>query len=234
VTVLGPDARVEVAPGSDIAVDVLADPQTGAAFTAATAVAGSVTVHTRPVDPEDDGTVVSAGAAARTVQAEDGVVLETSEGIDAGVAAFWTRRAFEAEPRGPELLGKRFPGAFAYVSGFYGEEPAVAEPEPAPEPQPEPQPDAETDIEPLPTLPELDLTPPEFAERDQTDLRNGGLGLMAMGAIFAGAGLGVDYAGDLFLSDGLPASGVSPGTVMLYTGGGFFVSGLIAFLIGQF
>ncbi len=75
---------------------------------------------------------------------------------------------------------------------------------------------------------------PESDERDRTELRNGGLGLMVMGAVFAGAGYGVDYAADAFFSEAVQPEGVSPGTVMMYAGGGFFATGLITLLVSQF
>lgn len=233
IVVEGPDARVTVAPGSDIAIDVLADPATAAVYTAVSVIAGRATVHPRPIDAESEATVVAGGTRARTAPAEAGVVLEVSDALDGETIAFWARHSFEVRPRGPEVLEDRFPEAFSYVYGFYGKPPELAEP--VPEAQPEPAPEAEeAEIEPLPTLPELDLAPPEFAERDRTELRNGGLGLMVMGAVFAGAGYGVDYAADAFLSDAVQPDGVSPGTVMMYAGGGFFVTGLITFLVSQF
>ncbi len=231
VVVEGPDARVTIAPGSDVAVDVLADPATAAVYTAVSTIAGRATLRLRPVDAERDATVVSAGTRARTVPAEAGVALEVSDALEGETVAFWAGHSFETQPRGEAVLEDRFPEAYSYVYGFYGEQPQLAEP--VPEAQPEqPAPDAE--IEPLPTLPDLDLAPPEFAEGDRTELRNGGIGLMVMGAVFAGAGYGVDYAADAFLSDAVQPDGVSPGTVMMYAGGGFFVTGLITFLVSQF
>ncbi|NBF39226.1 MAG: hypothetical protein GVY14_02315 [Spirochaetes bacterium] len=235
VVVEGPDARVTIAPGSDVAVDVLADPANAAVYTAVSTIAGSATVQPKPIDAESEVTVVAGGTRARTVPAEAGVALEVSDALEGETVAFWARHSFEARPAGPVALEDRFPQAYSYVYGFYGEPPQLAEP--LPETQPEPAPEdgpPEAEIEPLPTLPELDLAPPEFAERDRTELRNGGLGLMVMGAVFAGAGYGVDYAADAFLSDAVQPEGVSPGTVMMYAGGGFFVTGLITFLVSQF
>jgi hypothetical protein len=235
VVVEGPDARVTVAPGSDVAVDVLADPATAAVYTAVSTIAGSATVRPKPIDAEREAAVVAGGTRARTVPAEPGVALEVSDALEGETVSFWASHSFEARPAGPVALEDRFPQAYSYVYGFYGESPQLAEP--LPEAQPEPAPEdepAEADIEPLPTLPELELAPPEFAERDRTELRNGGLGLMVMGAVFAGAGYGVDYAADAFLSDAVQPEGVSPGTVMMYAGGGFFVTGLITFLVSQF
>lgn len=236
VTVSGPDAEVSVEPGSDVSVDVLADPETAAAYTAAATVSGGATMRPRSAGAATESVAVPAGGAVRTRSTADGVVVDTSDELPAGVTAFWIDRAFEATARGPEVLEERFPAAFAYVYGFYAA-PALAEapPEPQPAPaEPQPEPAEEPGIDPLPTLPELDLTPPEFADRDRTDLRNGGIGLMAMGALFAGAGFGVDYAANAIVSDAVRPSGLSPGTVMMYAGGGFFAGGLIAFIVSQF
>ncbi|NBF40556.1 MAG: hypothetical protein GVY14_09075 [Spirochaetes bacterium] len=237
VVVEGPDALVTVTPGSDVAVDVLADPTTAAVYTAVSTIAGRATLRPRPIEAEGEATVVAAGTRARTVSAEAGVAIEVSDALDGESVAFWTRHSFEAQPRGAAVLEDQFPEAYSYVYGFYGEPEQLAEPVPRAQPE-QPAPDAEpadeAEIEPLPTLPELDLAPPEFAEGDRTELRNGGLGLMVMGAVFAGAGYGVDYAADAFLSDAVQPDGVSPGTVMMYAGGGFFVTGLITFLVSQF
>lgn len=242
LVVEGPDARVTIAPGSDVAVDVLAEPATAAVYTAVSTIAGSATVQPKPIDAESEATVVTGGSRGRTVPAEAGVSLEVSDVLEGETVAFWAGHSFEARPAGAAVLEDRFPEAFSYVYGFYGEPPQLAEP--LPEAQPEPAPDAEPDEgsdaaegggeDPRATPPELDLAPAESAERDRTELRNGGLGLMAMGAVFAGAGYGVDYAADVFLSDAVQPDGVSPGTVMMYAGGGFFVTGLITFLISQF
>lgn len=232
VSVIGPDAEVIVEPGSDAAVDVLADPSTAAAYTAVSTVSGRATISPRPTDITPEPIGVPAGSSARTRASEEGLVVTTSGEFPDGVAAFWLRRGFEAEPLGGEVLEERFRAAFAYVYGFYGSEPVAAAP-PEPE-EPTPAPTAEPEIEPLPTLPELDLTPPEFAGRDRTELRNGGIGLMAMGAFFAGAGFGIDYAANAILSEGARPGSPSPGTVILYAGGGFFASGLITFIVSQF
>ncbi|MFP4567046.1 MAG: hypothetical protein ACLFNX_11145, partial [Spirochaetaceae bacterium] len=127
VVVEGPDARVTIAPGSDVAVDVLADPDTAAVYTSVSTIAGTATLGARPLDPEDDGTVVAAGTRARTVPAEAGVTVEASGALDAETAAYWARRAFVAEASGPGVLAERFPEAFAYVGGFYEQEPRPAE-----------------------------------------------------------------------------------------------------------
>lgn len=236
-----PRARISVEPGSDVALDVLADPQDGSTFAAVSTIAGGARVASRsaPEDAEpirvEPGTSVRAGPGAGDDE-QPGVQFQASPELAPGVAAHWSRLSFEADPKDGETIETRFPEAFAFVSGFYAQAPAVAEAPPPPdEPEPEPEPAAApVDIEPLPLLPELDLTPPEFAQRDRTDLRNGGFGLMAMGAFFAGAGVGVDYAVNNMLSENIQPQGVSPGVVLMYAGGGFFVSGVVSFLISQF
>lgn len=236
IVVEAPRARVSVEPGSDVALDVLVDPQNGSTYAAVSTIAGEALVADPAAAEDTEPIRVAPGTSLRTVPGEAGVEYRAAEGLASDVAAHWSRLPFEAAPKDGGTLEERFPEAFAFVSGFYGQEPAVAEaPPPAPEPEPEPEPGPErVDIEPLPMLPELDLTPPEFAERDRTDLRNGGFGLMAMGAFFAGAGFGVDYAVNNMLSENIQPQGVSPGVVLMYAGGGFFVSGVVSFLVSQF
>jgi len=241
VVLEAPRARVSVEPGSDVALDALADPDDGSTFAAVSTIAGAALVASRaaPADAEpirvEPGTSLRAGPGDGDDE-QPGVEFQRAEGLAPGVVAHWSRFSFEAAPKDGETIEDRYPEAFAFVSGFYGQAPAVAEAPPPPtEPEPEPeQAAAPVDIQPLPRLPDLDLTPPEFAERDRTDLRNGGFGLMAMGGFFAGAGVGVDYAVNNMLSENIRPQGVSPGVVLMYAGGGFFVSGVVSFLISQF
>ena len=144
VVVEGPDARVTVTPGSDVAVDVLADPATAAVYTAVSTIAGRATLRPRPIDAEREATVVAAGTRARTVPAEAGVALEVSDALEGETVAFWAGHSFESQPRGEAVLEDRFPEAYSYVYGFYGEQPQLAEPVPEAQPaSPLPSPPAD-------------------------------------------------------------------------------------------
>ena len=229
LTLHGPDARVEVEPGSDVLVDVLAEPDDGTLFTAATNVAGAARIVLQ--NPEQGrATEVPPGMRLRTATAGEATAISQPAPMRDRAVSFWIERSFVAEPAGPEILESRYLEAFAYVYGFYREEePEVAQTPsqpPAEEPSaPEPESEEPPEIEPLPTLPELDLAPPEFADGSR-ELRNGGFGLMAMGVFFATQGLGINYAADSIAGGSVQPEGVRPGTAMIYAGGGFFLGGV--------
>ncbi|MFP4066739.1 MAG: hypothetical protein ACLFSP_00525 [Spirochaetaceae bacterium] len=247
--VSGPEAEVTVFPGSDVAVDVLVDRETAETFTAATVIGGRASMTLRAAGDRDagdegsakDGVALEAREAARTGVADGVPRVETAEPGDRGTLEFWGQRRFIVSPKDAEELMDRYPGAFGYVFGYY-EEPEEPEPEEqreAEEPR-EPEEPREAEVEPdeEPDPEEVGRTaaevPEEEAESDRAELRNGGIGLMGMGVFFAAAGFGVDYAAESFPSAGPPAGGVSPGEVLMYSGGAFFAGGLVSLIVSLF
>ncbi|MFP3958955.1 MAG: hypothetical protein ACLFUX_02185 [Spirochaetaceae bacterium] len=244
LAVSGPDAEVTVFPGSDVAVDVLVDRETAETFTAATVIGGRASMTLRAAGDRDagdegpakDAVALEAREAARTGVADGVPRVETAEPGDRGTLEFWGQRRFIVSPKGAEELMDRYPGAFGYVFGYYEEPEEPDEPEEPEEPEEPREAEVEPDEEPDPE--EVGRTaaevPEEEAESDRAELRNGGIGLMGMGVFFAAAGFGVDYAAESFPSAGPPAGGVSPGEVLMYSGGAFFVGGLVSLIVSLF
>ncbi len=263
-----PDARVSIATGSDVAVDVLVNSETGDPYTAVSTIAGSARITVRSADTGGDaetGTGAAddedeASGESREVPPATHVHTNTPDaegrlvsvsGFPADLESFWTPRAFESAAHDKNVLEERYEEAFAYVSGFYEDESAALaqadrrreddEPEARTEETEggEEAREGEAERREEPQDEPADPSEAVSAEEDGGDdkrieLRNGGVGLMGLGTVFAAAGFGVDSAADAFVTTDAQPRGVPPAEALLYAGGAFFVSGLITFIISQF
>jgi hypothetical protein len=240
-------------------VDVLVDADTGALFTRLAAISGRPEIT---LSDGTGRATVAPGTRLRAVRAEGGLRLTEPEPIPDAHYRYWRTRSFAAAALAGDTLSSRYPRVFSYVSTFYEEDagqpteaaarpgeatsgaaeegsaPAAeaggAEEGPAEDAGGEEAAEDEPAAEETPAAAAGDQPEAAAEEDNGTELRNGGLGLMGLGAVVAASGFGVNYALDTVVSEEVQPEGMRPGTVMMYSGAGFFVGGVITFLISQF